>query len=174
MQVDAIHLDFVKAFDRVNHKLLLKKLHWFGICSALLTWFEDYLTDHVQRVTVLGVKGWPLPVSSGARQRSILGPLLFLIYVTEWLSRVTWRPLFLSLPMTRGASGQWKAWRMVLANSVTSNTSTHDVISGKSETLINPSACSVLSPEMLVCFNSPINYPMFKLGRWKLRRTLGF
>ena len=93
-----------------------------------------------------------------------------------WLNDlpVTWRPPFLSLPMTRGASGQWKAWRMVLANSVTSNTSTHDVISGKSETLINPSACSFLSPEMLVRFNSPINYPMFKVRRWKLGRTLGF
>ena len=53
---------------------------------ALLTWFEDYLTDHVQRVTALGVKGPPLPVSSGVRQGSILGPLLFLIYVTEWPS----------------------------------------------------------------------------------------
>ena len=81
-----IYLDSVKAFDGVNHKLLLKKLHRFGICSALLTWFEDYLTDHVQRVTALGVKGPPLPVSSGVRQGSILGPLLFLIYVTEWPS----------------------------------------------------------------------------------------
>ena len=50
---------------------------------ALLTWFEDYLTDHVQTVTALGVKGPPLLVSSGVRQGSILGPLLFLIYVTE-------------------------------------------------------------------------------------------
>ena len=52
VQVDAIYLDFAKAFDRVNHKLLLKKIHRFGICGTLLSWFEDYLTDRVQRVTV--------------------------------------------------------------------------------------------------------------------------
>ena len=49
VQVD---FDFAKAFDRVNHKLLLKKIHRFGICGTLLSWFEDYLTVRVQRVTV--------------------------------------------------------------------------------------------------------------------------
>ena len=41
VQVDAIYLDFAKAFDRVNHKLLLKKIHRFGIYGILLSWFED-------------------------------------------------------------------------------------------------------------------------------------
>ena len=83
MQVDAIFLDFAKAFDRVKHKLLLKKIHRFGICGTLLSWFEDYLTDRVQRVTVLGVNSKSLPVFSGVPQGSILGPLLFLIYVND-------------------------------------------------------------------------------------------
>ena len=83
MQVDAIYLEFAKAFDRVNHKLLLKKVHRFGIHGTLLSWFEDYLTDCVQRVTVLGVNSKSLPVLSGVAQGSILGPLLFLIYVSD-------------------------------------------------------------------------------------------
>ena len=81
------YLDFVKAFDRFHNKLLLKKLHRFGICSCpvdLVRRLSHWL--HVQRVTALRVKGPPPPVSSGVRQGSILGPLLFLIYVTEWPS----------------------------------------------------------------------------------------
>ena len=123
VQVD---FDFAKAFDRVNHKLLLKKIHRFGICGTLLSWFEDYLTVRAQRVTVLGVNSKSLPVISGVPQGSTLGPLLFLVYVT-------WRPqhLLLSLLTTRSATGQSKAWRMVPAYSATSTTLTNGVISGK-------------------------------------------
>ena len=82
VQVDAIYLDFAKAFDRVNHKLMRKKVHRFGI-HGTLSWFEDCLTDRVQRVTVLEVNAKSLPVLSGVPQGSILGPLLFLIYVSD-------------------------------------------------------------------------------------------
>ena len=70
VQVDAIYLEFAK-------------IHRFGICGTLLSWFEDYFTDRVQRVTVLGVNSKSLPVLSGVPQGSILGPLLFLIYVND-------------------------------------------------------------------------------------------
>ena len=82
-QVVAIYLDFAKAFDRVKHKLLIKKIHRLGICGTLLFWFKDYLTDRVQRVTVLGANSKSLPVLSGVPQGSILGPLSFLIYVKD-------------------------------------------------------------------------------------------
>ena len=82
-QVVAIYLDFAKAFDRVKHKLLIKKIHRFDICGTLLFWFEDYLTDRIQRVTVLGANSKSLPVLSGVPQGSILGPLSFLIYVKD-------------------------------------------------------------------------------------------
>ncbi|CAB3994855.1 Hypothetical predicted protein, partial [Paramuricea clavata] len=82
-QVDTIYLDFAKAFDKVSHDLLLVKLHNFGIRGNLLRWFGDYLSGRLQRVTVLGVTSEPLPVLSGVPQGSILGPLLFLIYVND-------------------------------------------------------------------------------------------
>ncbi|CAB3995444.1 Hypothetical predicted protein [Paramuricea clavata] len=82
-QVDTVYLDFAKAFDNVSHDLLLVKLHNFGIRGNLLRWFGDYLSGRLQRVTVLGVTSEPLPVLSGVPQGSILGPLLFLIYVND-------------------------------------------------------------------------------------------
>jgi hypothetical protein len=82
-QVDAVYLDFAKAFDKVSHKFLLTKLHKFGIRGDLLSWFENYLSGRYQRVTVLGETSGTLPVLSGVPQGSILGPLLFLVYVND-------------------------------------------------------------------------------------------
>ena len=71
-QVDAIYLDFAKAgFNRVNHKLLLKKIHRFGICGTLLSWF-----DLTGGLTVLGVNFKSLPVLSGVPQGSIRSTLV--------------------------------------------------------------------------------------------------
>ena len=81
--VDAVYLDFAKAFDKVSHKLLLTKLHKFGIRGHLLSWFENYLSGRYQRVTVLGETSGTLPVLSGVPQGSILGSLLFLVYVND-------------------------------------------------------------------------------------------
>ncbi len=83
IQTDIVYLDFAKAFDRVDHQLLLKKLKNFGISGNLLQWFKNYLTNRHQKVTVLGQSSQPLPVLSGVPQGSILGPLLFLIYVND-------------------------------------------------------------------------------------------
>ncbi|KAK2558006.1 putative RNA-directed DNA polymerase from transposon X-element [Acropora cervicornis] len=83
VQVDTICLDFAKAFGRVDHHLLLKKLHLFGINGSLFCWFSDYLSNRFQQVTVLGKTSNLLHVISGVPQGSILGALMFLIYVND-------------------------------------------------------------------------------------------
>ena len=83
-QTDIIHMDMSKAFERVNHQLLISKLkNRFGITGKLLAWFESYLLNRKQRVTVDGPTSMERAVLSGVPQGSILGPILFLLYVND-------------------------------------------------------------------------------------------
>ena len=72
-----------KAFDKVSHVTLIAKLRQYHINGSLLEWFSSYLHDRRQRVTILGATSSEKPVSSGVPQGSILGPVLFLVYVNE-------------------------------------------------------------------------------------------
>ena len=82
-QTDVVYLDMSKAFDKVNHDLLIHRLRYYGLAGNLLDWFRSYLTDRHQRVTVLGATSDTLPVTSGVPQGSILGPALFLFFVND-------------------------------------------------------------------------------------------
>lgn len=79
----AIFADFPKPFDSIDYKILLDNLQLFGICDGEHRWMSDYLTDRTQSVFVGGVLSWPQQVVSGVPQGSILGPLLFSLYVTD-------------------------------------------------------------------------------------------
>ncbi len=81
--VDIVYLDFAKAFDKVPKQRLLKKLRAKGVDEQVTNWIENWLSDRTQSVSIQGERSESCDVDSGVPQGTVLGPILFTVYIDD-------------------------------------------------------------------------------------------
>ena len=86
--VDVVHLDFNKAFDSVPHKRLIGVLRQYGVLGSTLNWITNFLLGRQQRLVINYSRSAWQPVKSGIPQGSVLGPVLFLIYINAMPDKI--------------------------------------------------------------------------------------
>ena len=81
--IDTVYLDFSKAFDKVDHTILLQKIRNVGVCGNMGNWVGTFLSNRTQSVKVEYCVSENIEIVSGVPQGYVLGPILFLIYISN-------------------------------------------------------------------------------------------
>ena len=149
-QVDVLYLNIKKAFDSVPHNELLLKLWNAGITDQLWRFLAAYLTDRTQYVTINGVSSSSITVTSGVPQGSILGPLLFLVYIND----ITAVPSSL-LPFLYADGGKF----LLNINSASDFSLFQDDLDGLSKWSASSSLNFNISKSFIMSFTSPSKPP---------------